>query len=314
MSNWCSSSRKSQRPEAGVAPTQAGKTSVAASPPPRADAAAPLTAPPTPALGLSDLARARPPRLVPTSPRHRRKGSVSMRRCVVVTLSLRARAAVHCPPAPPAPGQRRRATSTRLASISSAERNSIGRGTTTLRSRSSPRRNSWLRITACSTTSVKFKPSGTTTWRPCARSRTISRRAARKCRKTGALKCKTKSRVSRPRSPSSRSRATLSARKSRSTGCRVASYRSARRCSSAPALRRVTLAKRGYATVERTIIVTGEDKPKLDIPLQSTSTLRTDETSCQSRRASSQIVQPPRRMAERGGSREASRRERRFSG
>jgi hypothetical protein len=35
--------------------------------------------------------------------------------------------------------------------------------------------------------------------------------------------------------------------------------------------RRVTLAKRGYATVERTIIVSGEDKPKIDILLQSTS-------------------------------------------
>jgi hypothetical protein len=36
--------------------------------------------------------------------------------------------------------------------------------------------------------------------------------------------------------------------------------------------RRVTLAKPGYATVERTIIVTGEGKPKLDLPLQSAST------------------------------------------
>jgi hypothetical protein len=33
--------------------------------------------------------------------------------------------------------------------------------------------------------------------------------------------------------------------------------------------RRVSLAKRGYGTVERTIIVTGQDKPKIDLPLQS---------------------------------------------
>jgi hypothetical protein len=37
--------------------------------------------------------------------------------------------------------------------------------------------------------------------------------------------------------------------------------------------RRVTLSKRGYGTVERTITVTGEDQPKLDISLQPTSSL-----------------------------------------
>jgi PEGA domain/Tetratricopeptide repeat len=35
--------------------------------------------------------------------------------------------------------------------------------------------------------------------------------------------------------------------------------------------RRISLAKRGYGTVERTIIVTGEDKPKLDVQLQPAS-------------------------------------------
>ena len=53
--------------------------------------------------------------------------------------------------------------------------------------------------------------------------------------------------------------------------------------------RRVALAKPGYATVERTIIVTGQDKPTLDLPLQSASAFapmkpvaRTDEPPRQS--------------------------------